>query len=128
MLVLSSFRTCSRRPKPTVGCTSTRSSARSVSPRGGRAWAGTSHRKPPRGRQIVFPTAGRAIGYAESVVGYIAHRKLGTIVGSATAGANGNGVVFVVPGGFRIGFTGMRVTGHDGQAPHHLVGSSPTFR
>ena len=58
-------------------------------------------------------------------MGYIADRKLGTIVGSATAGANGNVVVFVVPGGFRIGFTGMRVTGHDGQAPHHLVGIKP---
>jgi hypothetical protein len=80
---------------------------------------------PRVGGKIMFLTDGRAISYAESVMGYIADRKLGTIVGSATAGANGNVVVFVVPGGFRLGFTGMRVTGHDGQAQHHLVGIKP---
>jgi hypothetical protein len=75
--------------------------------------------------RIVFMTDGRAISYAESVMGYVADRKLATIVGSATAGANGNVVAFAVPGGFRITFTGMRVTGHDGQAQHHLVGVRP---
>ena len=80
---------------------------------------------PRVGGKIVFLTDGRAISYAESVMGYIADRKLGTIVGSATAGANGNVVGFVVPGGFRLAFTGMRVTGHDGQAPHHLAGIKP---
>jgi hypothetical protein len=80
---------------------------------------------PRVGGQIVFLTDGRAISYAESVLGYVADRKLATIVGGATAGANGNVVVFVVPGGFRILFTGMRVTGHDGQTPHHLVGVKP---
>ena len=80
---------------------------------------------PRVGGKIVFLTDGRAISYAESVMGYIADRKLGTIVGSATAGANGNVVVFALPGGFRLSFTGMRVTGHDGQAPHHLVGIKP---
>ena len=74
---------------------------------------------------IVFLTDGRAISYAESVMGYVADRKLGTIIGSATAGANGNVATFVVPGGFRIAFTGMRVTGHDGQTPHHLAGVAP---
>ncbi len=80
---------------------------------------------PHVGGKIVFLTDGRAISYAESVLGYVADRKLGTIVGGATAGANGNVAAFVVPGGFRIIFTGMRVTGHDGQAPHHLVGVKP---
>jgi C-terminal processing protease CtpA/Prc len=55
----------------------------------------------------------------------VADRKLATIVGGPTAGANGNVVAFDVPGGFRILFTGMRVTGHDGQTPHHLVGVKP---
>jgi hypothetical protein len=82
-------------------------------------------RSPRVGGTIVFLTDGRAISYAESVLGYVADRKLGTIVGSTTAGANGNVVAFVVPGGFRIPFTGMRVTGHDGQTPHHLVGVEP---
>lgn len=75
--------------------------------------------------KIVFLTDGRVISYAESVMGYVADRKLGTIVGSTTAGTNGNVAMFVVPGGFRITFTGMRVTGHDGKTPHHLVGIKP---
>jgi hypothetical protein len=75
--------------------------------------------------KVVFLTDGSAISYAESVLGYVADRKLGTIVGSSTAGANGNVASFVSPGGFRLGFTGMRVTRHDGRSPHHLVGVTP---
>ena len=75
--------------------------------------------------KIVFLTDGRAISYAESVMGYVADRKLGTIVGATTAGTNGNVATFVVPSGFRLGFTGMRVTGHDGRSQHHLVGIKP---
>src|SRR5262249_1465817 len=74
---------------------------------------------------IVFLTDGRAISYAESVMGYIAGRHLATIVGSSTAGTNGNIAMFRVPGDFTIVFTGMRVTGHDGLAVHHLVGVKP---
>ena len=75
--------------------------------------------------KIIFMTDGRAISYAESVMGYVADRKLGTIIGGATAGTNGNIATFTVPGGFNITFTGMRVTGHDGRTPHHLVGITP---
>jgi hypothetical protein len=75
--------------------------------------------------KIVFMTDGRAISYAESVMGYVGDRHLGTIVGSTTAGTNGNIATFTVPGGFTIVFTGMRVTGHDGRAVHHLVGVKP---
>ena len=82
-------------------------------------------RTPRLGGKIVFLTDGRAISYAESVMGYIADRKLGTIVGSTTAGTNGNVASFSVPGGFTVAFTGMRVTGHDGLTPHHLVGIKP---
>ena len=73
----------------------------------------------------VFLTDGRAISYAESVMGYVKARKLGTIVGAATAGANGNVVRARVPGGFAFTFTGMRVTGHDGKAQQHLIGILP---
>jgi hypothetical protein len=73
----------------------------------------------------VFLTDGRAISYAESVMGYVKDRKLATIIGSTTAGTNGNVASFAVPGGFTITFTGMRVTGHDSQSPHHLVGVKP---
>jgi hypothetical protein len=75
--------------------------------------------------KVVFLTDGGAISYAESVMGYVADRKLGTIVGGTTAGTNGNVASFPTPGGFTVGFTGMRVTRHDGRSPHHLVGVKP---
>ena len=75
--------------------------------------------------KVVFLTDGGAISYAESVMGYVADRKLGTIVGTTTAGTNGNVASFPTPGGFDVGFTGMRVTRHDGHSPHHLVGVTP---
>ena len=81
--------------------------------------------KPHIGGKVVFLTDGGAISYAESVMGYVADRKLGTIVGRTTAGTNGNVASFLTPGGFTVGFTGMRVTRHDGRSPHHLVGVAP---
>ncbi len=75
--------------------------------------------------KVVFLTDGGAISYAESVMGYVGDRKLGTIVGGTTAGTNGNIASFSTPGGFNVGFTGMRVTRHDGRSPHHLVGVRP---
>ena len=74
---------------------------------------------------IVFLTDGRAISYAESVMGYVHDRHLAKIVGSTTAGTNGDIATFTVPGGFGFVFTGLRVTGHDGRAVHHLVGVKP---
>ena len=81
--------------------------------------------RPRIGGKVVFLTDGGAISYAESVMGYVADRKLGTIVGGTTAGTNGNVASFTTPGGFNVGFTGMRVTRHDGHSPHHLVGVQP---
>jgi len=75
--------------------------------------------------RVVFLTDGRAISYAESVMGYVADRHLATIVGRPTAGTNGNVASVVTPSGFRVSFTGMRVTRHDGRSPHHLVGVEP---
>jgi hypothetical protein len=82
-------------------------------------------RTPRLSGEVVFLTDERAISYAESVMGYVADRKLGTIVGGTTAGTNGNVATFPVPGGFTLAFTGMRVTGHDGRTPFHLVGARP---
>ncbi len=73
----------------------------------------------------VFLTDSRAISYAESVLGYVADRHLGRIVGGPTAGANGNVASFQVPSGFSITFTGMRVTRHDGRTPFHALGLLP---
>jgi hypothetical protein len=81
--------------------------------------------QPHLGGRRVFLTDGRAISYGESVMGYVGDRKLGTIVGGPTAGTNGNVATFDLPGGFRISFTAMHVTGHDGKSPFHLVGVRP---
>jgi hypothetical protein len=82
-------------------------------------------RTPAIAGRRVFLTDGRAISYAESVMGYVADRKLGTIVGAPTAGTNGNVVLFDLPGGCEIAFTGMRVTRHDGTTRRHLIGIAP---
>jgi len=83
---------------------------------------------PHFGARRVFLTDARAISYAESVMGHVADLKLATIIGSTTAGTNGNVVTFTVPSGFAIRFTGMLVTGHDGRAQHHLVGVKPDIQ
>ncbi len=92
-------------------------------------WSSQSWRVQPATPHVavprVFLTDGRAISYAESVMGYVRDHKLGTIVGGATAGANGNIADFTVPGGFTIVFTGMRVTRHDGRTPFHMIGVTP---
>lgn len=75
--------------------------------------------------KIVFLTDARAISYAESVMGIVEHYRLAEIVGSPTAGTNGNMNAVVLPGGFRISFTGMRVLKHD-DSQHHLIGIRPT--
>jgi C-terminal processing protease CtpA/Prc len=73
-----------------------------------------------------FITDGRAISYAESCMGIVENYKLGAIVGSPTAGTNGNVNPFPLPGGYTITWTGMRVLKHDGSR-HHGVGILPTI-
>lgn len=80
---------------------------------------------PHLGARRVFLTDGRAISYAESVIGYVDALKLGTIIGGSTAGTNGNVASASLPGGFSMTFTGMRVTRHDGRTPFHLIGVPP---
>ena len=75
--------------------------------------------------KVVFLTDGRAISYAESYMSFIEHYKLAAIVGEPTAGTNGNVNPFTLPGGYRLTWTGMRVTKHDGSR-HHGVGIQPT--
>jgi hypothetical protein len=70
--------------------------------------------------RIVFLTDGRAISYAESVLGYVEGYRLATIVGSPTAGANGNVASVKLPGGHVARWTGMRVIKHDGSVFHNL--------
>ena len=80
----------------------------------------------PRFRaKVAFVTDGRAISYAETYLGIVEHYKLGEIVGSATAGTNGNINPFSLPGGYGVVWTGMKVLKHDG-SHHHGVGIQPT--
>jgi C-terminal processing protease CtpA/Prc len=46
-------------------------------------------------------------------------------VGSPSAGTNGDVQTFYTPSGFRIAFTGLSVTRHDGVTPFHLQGVTP---
>jgi C-terminal processing protease CtpA/Prc len=73
----------------------------------------------------VFITDGRAISFAESVMGIVEAYRLGEIVGGPTAGTNGNVNPLQLPGGYAVGWTGMRVLKHDGSR-HHGVGIAPT--
>jgi hypothetical protein len=75
--------------------------------------------------RIAFLTDGRAISYADSIMGIVEHYKLGEIIGSNTAGTNGNVNPFTLPGGYVVVWTGMKVLKHD-NSPHHGVGIAPT--
>src|SRR5262249_5989977 len=69
-------------------------------------------RKPHFKGKSAFVTDGRAISYAETYLGMIEHYKLAEIVGGPTAGTNGNVNPFVLPGGYRVVWTGMKVLKH----------------
>ena len=73
---------------------------------------------------VVFLTNARAASYPESILGLIKANRLAKIVGSPTAGANGNITAIQLPGGYRTFFTGMRVINRDGSA-HHNQGVIP---
>ncbi len=81
--------------------------------------------KPRLSAKIAFVTDGRAISYAESIMGIVEHYRLGEIVGGTTAGTNGNVNPFSLPGGFAVAWTGMKVLKHDG-SQHHGIGILPT--
>ncbi|WP_114239320.1 S41 family peptidase [Dyella sp. C9] len=75
--------------------------------------------------KVVVLTDGQAISQAESLLGYVSDLHLATIVGSPSAGTNGDVQVFYTPSGYRISFTGLRVTRHDGSTPFHGQGVEP---
>lgn len=65
-------------------------------------------------KKVVVITDGKAISYAESLMGFVKGYKLATIVGQPTAGTNGNYNTFILPGEITINWTGMKVVKHDG--------------
>ncbi len=76
---------------------------------------------------VAFITDGRAISYAESCMAIVEAYQLGEIVGSTTAGTNGNINRVMLPCGFAMVWTGMRVVKHDGEIAHQGVGVAPTI-
>jgi hypothetical protein len=74
---------------------------------------------------VIVMTDARAISYADSVLSYFSELKLATIVGSRSAGANGDTQSFDTPSGYRIIFSGLRVTRHDGRSKFDLLGTAP---
>lgn len=86
---------------------------------------GLSAATPHLSGRTVFLTDGRAISAGEVLLGFVSDLKLGTIIGAPTAGTNGNLVDFALPGDFRMSFTGMRATRHDGKTSYHLIGIQP---
>lgn len=81
----------------------------------------------PRFRaRVAFLADARTISFAEStLLAAVEHDHLGEIVGGPTAGTTGNFAPFQLPGGYRVFWTAMRVTRHDG-TPFHGVGVRPT--
>lgn len=93
-------------------------------------WKSTGYELPVlephlRGR-IAFLIGAGTVSYAESMVGLIAHYKLGTLIGSTTAGVDGTIAVLAAPTGCSVQFTAARVTRLDGSRAH-LVGFAPAI-
>ncbi|MEM7037029.1 MAG: S41 family peptidase [Bacteroidota bacterium] len=63
---------------------------------------------------------GTAISYAESCAAFYDHYDLATIIGTPTAGSNGNINTIQLPGKYSVSFTGMRVNRHDGGQQHGI--------
>jgi len=76
--------------------------------------------------RIAFLTGPRVYSYGESIMGLVEYYHLGEIVGSTTAGTNGNIAQIAEPTGCSTIFTGLRVTKPDGRR-HHLSGVHPTI-
>ena len=76
--------------------------------------------------RVAFVIGPRTISYAESIMSVVEEHHLGKIVGSATAGSDGNVSEVTAPTGCRMWFTGMVLKKPDG-SQFHLVGIRPTI-
>ncbi len=66
-----------------------------------------------RGR-VAFLTDERAMSYSETLLAMVQGAGLAEIVGSPTAGSNGNASLLPLPGGYAVQWTGLKVINHDG--------------
>jgi C-terminal processing protease CtpA/Prc len=94
------------------------------------SWKTASTPRPPQlphiAGRVAFLVGPGTISSAESMMSIVEYYRLGEIVGSATAGTNGNIAEITAPSGCRTTFTAMRVVKRDG-TQHHLVGVQPTI-
>ena len=84
-------------------------------------------RRPRIDAEVAFLTNAQAVSAPEGMLAVVKHHGLGAIVGQPTAGTNGSINPFLMPGGYSVTWTGMRVRKHDG-SQHHLVGIQPDVR
>jgi C-terminal processing protease CtpA/Prc len=66
------------------------------------------------------------VSTGETMMGIIDYYNLATTVGAATAGCNGNVNNIILPCGYRVMFTGMKVLKHDG-SQLYLNGFEPGY-
>lgn len=83
-----------------------------------------STKKPRITAKLFFIIGNQTLSYGESITGFINHYRLGTLVGSPTAGTNGNINSFDLPGGYQVFWTGMLAFKHDGRK-HYGAGFLP---
>ncbi|MDY7540250.1 S41 family peptidase [Undibacterium sp. 5I1] len=75
--------------------------------------------------KLVFLISGNTISAAETLMTIVEHYKLGEIIGTRTAGSNGNITCLPLPGGYKVFWTGMQVLKQDG-SQFHGIGIIPT--
>jgi hypothetical protein len=66
--------------------------------------------------RVAFLTGPAAVSYAESLIAFVEQYHLGEIVGSPTAGTNGDLAEVTAPSGCRTAFSGRRVAHHEPRA------------
>lgn len=84
-------------------------------------------KKPRFKGKIVFITNASAISWAETLLSMVEAYRLGTIIGTQTAGTNGDCNRLKLPGGYSFAFTGIKTLKHDG-SPHHGTGIIPEIQ
>jgi C-terminal processing protease CtpA/Prc len=80
--------------------------------------------KPYLTAKMIFLADNRTMDYAESILGFVRHYNLGTIVGQPTAGTNGSVNSFYLLGKYLIRWTGVKAVKPD-HTPLHGVGVLP---
>lgn len=97
--------------------------------RHGRTWQSTLTWLHPRSPRLTAPRAfladGSSAGASETRLDMVRRYRLGTIVGTASAGRNGQLNPFTIPGGFTVYWTGMLTVLPDGSLTHHRTGFEP---